>query len=163
MHHNLLRPAVAGLRRVESGLRYERNQTEIQSPFRLAAETNRLVACAPQFSAVTTSWQPISILPAERTRCDNQTPMNTSAVRPPDPYPDCKQATLQTSSKNDSRVWGGVGYSRSVATGGSARVATGKRRGGAGADRIGQDLHLRAALSEPENSGGVHRPDPRTR
>src|SRR6266496_5421233 len=41
--------------------------------------------------------------------------------------------------------WGGVGYSRSVATGGSARVATGKRRGGAGADRIGQDLHLRAA------------------
>src|SRR5437870_9160472 len=88
--------------------------------------------------------------------------MNTSAVRPPDPYPDCKQATLQTSSKNDSRVWGGVGYSRSVATGSSARVATGKRRGGAGADRIGQDLHLRAALSEPENSGGVHRPDPRS-
>src|SRR5437016_9032987 len=98
-----------------------------------------------------------------RTRCENQTPVNTSAFRPPDPYPDCKQATLQTSSKNDSRVWGGVGYSRSVATGGSARVATGKRRGGAGADRIGQDLHLRAALSEPENSGGVHRPDPRTR
>ena len=31
-------------------------------------------------------------------------------------------------------------------------------QGGAGADRIGQDLHLRAALSEPENSGGVHRP-----
>ena len=58
----------------------------------------------------------------------------------------------------DSGVWSGVGYSRSVATGGSARVATGKRRGGAGADRIGQDLHLRAALSEPENSGGVHRP-----
>src|SRR5213075_2588608 len=78
-------------------------------------------------------------------------------------YPDCKQATLQTSSKNDSRIWGRVGYSRSVATGGSARVATEKRRGGAGADRIGQDLHLRAALSEPENSGGVHRPDPRTR
>src|SRR5436189_5857053 len=65
--------------------------------------------------------------------------------------------------QDDSRVWAGVGYSRSVATGGSARVATGKRRGGAGADRIGQDLHLRAALSEPENSGGVHRPDPRTR
>src|SRR2546421_3909145 len=81
---------------------------------------------------------------------------------PPDPHPDCKQATLQTSSKNDSRVWGRVGYSRSVATGSSARVATGKRRGGAGADRIGQDLHLRAALSEPESSGGVHRPDPRT-
>jgi hypothetical protein len=38
-----------------------------------------------------------------------------------------------------------------------------KRRRGAGADRIGQDLHLRAALSEPENSGGVHRPDPRVR
>src|SRR5437762_11736557 len=125
----------------------------------------------------------------DRTRCDNQTPMNTSAVRPPDIetrslpdllvttlatlpsmslipsapfYPDCKQATLQTSSKNDSRVWSGVGYSRSVATGGSARVATGKSRGGGGADRIGQDLHLRAALSEPQNSGGVHRPDPRT-
>jgi hypothetical protein len=31
-------------------------------------------------------------------------------------------------------------HSRSVATGGSARVATGKRRGGAGAHRIGQDL-----------------------
>ena len=45
---------------------------------------------------------------------------------------------------------------------GIARVATGKRRGGAGADRIGQDLRLRAALSEPENSGGVHRPDPRS-
>jgi hypothetical protein len=27
---------------------------------------------------------------------------------------------------------------------------------------IGQDLHLRAALSESENSGGVHRPDPRS-
>src|ERR1700730_11013861 len=79
------------------------------------------------------------------------------------PYPDCKQATLQTSWNDDSRVWDGVGYSRSVATGGSARLATGKRRGGAGADRIGQDLHLRAALSEPENSGGVHRPDPGTR
>ena len=36
------------------------------------------------------------------------------------------------------------------------------KRGGAGADRIGQDLHLRAALSESENSGGVHRPDPRS-
>src|SRR5207249_11985951 len=58
--------------------------------------------------------------------------------------------------------WDGVGYSRSVATGGSARVATAKRRGDAGADRIGQDLHLRAALSEPENPGGVHRPDART-
>ena len=43
---------------------------------------------------------------------------------PPDPYPDCKQATVQTCSKNDSRVWGGAGYSRSVAPGGSARVAT---------------------------------------
>jgi len=61
-------------------------------------------------------------------------------VRPPDLSPDCKQATLQTSSQNDSKVWDGVGYSRSVAAGGSARVATGKRRGGAGADRIGQDL-----------------------
>src|SRR6202035_2898901 len=69
----------------------------------------------------------------------------------PEPCPDCKQATLQTSFKDDSRVWSGVGYSRSVATGGGARVATRKRRGGAGADRIGQDLHLRAALSEPEN------------
>src|SRR4029077_8032916 len=78
-------------------------------------------------------------------------------------YPDCKQATLQTSSKNDSRVWAGAGYSRSVATGGSARVAAGKRCGGAGADRIGQDLRLRAALSELENSGGFHGPDPRTR
>jgi hypothetical protein len=39
-----------------------------------------------------------------RPRCDNQTPMNTGVVRPPDPYPDCKHATLQTSSKNDSRV-----------------------------------------------------------
>src|SRR5262245_20253376 len=77
--------------------------------------------------------------------------------------PHCKQAILQTSSKNDSGVWSGLNYSRSVATGGSARVATGKRRGGAGADRIGEDLHLRAALSEPQNSGGVHRPDPRTR
>jgi hypothetical protein len=72
-------------------------------------------------------------------------------------------------------------HSRSVATGGGARVATGKRssfakatpnvfasgrrdkRGGAGAHRIGQDLHLRAALSRSENSGGVHRPDPRVR
>jgi hypothetical protein len=45
-----------------------------------------------------------------RTRRDNQTPINNSSVRLPDPYPDCKQATLQTSSKNDSRVWGGVGY-----------------------------------------------------
>ena len=36
------------------------------------------------------------------------------------------------------------------------------KRGGAGADRLGQDLHLRAALSEPENSGGVHRPHPRS-
>jgi hypothetical protein len=27
---------------------------------------------------------------------------------------------------------------------------------------IAQDLHLRAALSEPENSGRVHRPDPRS-
>src|SRR4029453_18129214 len=98
-----------------------------------------------------------------RTPCDNQTLTNTSVVCPPDLYTDCKQPTLQTSSRNDSRVWSGVGYSRSVATGGSARVATGKRCGGAGADRIGQDLHLRAALSEPENSGGVHRPDPRTR
>src|SRR5256886_11878991 len=94
-------------------------------------------------------------------RCDNQTPTNTSEVRPPDPYPDCNQATLQTSSKNDSRVWGGVGYSRSVATGGSARVAAGKRRSGAGADRIGQNLNLQAALSEPENSAGVYPPDPR--
>jgi hypothetical protein len=49
-----------------------------------------------------------------RTRCDNQTAMNTSAVRP-QIYPDCKQATLQTSSKNDSRVWEGAYYSRSVA------------------------------------------------
>jgi hypothetical protein len=52
--------------------------------------------------------------------------MKTSAVRPPDPCPDCKQATLQTSSKNDSRVWGGIGYSGSVATGGSARLQQGK-------------------------------------
>ncbi len=72
------------------------------------------------------------------------------------------QPTLQTSSRNDSRVWRGIGYSRSVATGGGARVATDKRRGGAGADRIGQDLRLRAALSEPENSGCVHRSDPRS-
>jgi hypothetical protein len=43
---------------------------------------------------------------------------------PPDPCPDCKQATLQTSSKNDFRDWAGVDYSRSVATGGSALVAT---------------------------------------
>jgi hypothetical protein len=71
----------------------------------------------------------------------------------------CKQGTLQTSSRNDSQVWGGIGYSRSVATGGSARVARGKRRGGAGTDRIGQDLHLRAALSQPEKSGGVQCPD----
>ena len=54
---------------------------------------------------------------------------------PLDLYPDCKQGTLQTSSENDSRVWSGVGYSRSVATGGSARVATGKR-GGAGPDSV---------------------------
>src|SRR5215831_12642601 len=44
-----------------------------------------------------------------------------------DPCPHCRQPRLQTSSKNDSRVWGGIGYSRSVATGGSARVATEKR------------------------------------
>src|SRR5438105_8943567 len=115
--------------------------------------------------------------------------MNTSAVRPPASLPRLTLArcprslaptlvTLPSMSlipsaplqaghtanifQDDSRVWAGVGYSRSVATGGSARVATGKRRGGAGADRIGQDLHLRAALSEPENSGGVHRPDPRS-
>ena len=63
----------------------------------------------------------------------------------------------------DSGTFGGAGYSRPVAAGGGAGVATGKRRGGAGADRFGQDLHLRAALSEPENSGGLHRSDPRTR
>src|SRR5262245_18091614 len=81
------------------------------------------------------------------------------SLRSPDPGPylDCKQATLQTSSRNDSRVWAGVVYSRSLATGSAPHAATGKRRGGAGADSIGQDLHLRAALSEPENSGGVHR------
>ncbi len=48
---------------------------------------------------------------------------------------------------------------------GSARPAVAglrrDKRGGAGADRIGQDLHLRTALSQPENSGGLHRPDPR--
>jgi hypothetical protein len=33
MHHNLLRPAVAGLRRVRSGLRCERNQTEFKVRF----------------------------------------------------------------------------------------------------------------------------------
>src|SRR4029453_6421211 len=68
-----------------------------------------------------------------RTPCDNQTLTNTSVVCPPYLYTDCKQPTLQTSSRNDPLVWSGVGYSRSVATGGSARVATGKRRGGAGA------------------------------
>jgi len=61
----------------------------------------------------------------------------------------------------DWGIFGWTGYSRFVATGSDPGLAAGKRRGGAGADRIGQDLHLRAALSEPENSGGVHRPDPR--
>jgi hypothetical protein len=32
-------------------------------------------------------------------------------------------------------------------------VATRKRRGGAGVDRVGQDLHLRAALTQPQNPG----------
>src|SRR5437764_1878093 len=53
------------------------------------------------------------------------------------PFPRLQGDDVATSSKNDSGVWGGVSYSRSVATGGSARVATRKRRGGAGADRIG--------------------------
>ena len=61
------------------------------------------------------------------------------SLRSPDPgfYADCKQATLQTSSRDDSRVWGGIGYSRSVATGGSAGVATGKRSSSAKAT-VGQ-------------------------
>src|SRR5207248_1263567 len=49
------------------------------------------------------------------------------------PFPRLQAADVATSSKNDSRDWRGVGYSRSVATGGSARVATGQRRGGTGA------------------------------
>jgi hypothetical protein len=49
-------------------------------------------------------------------------------------------------------------YSGSVAAG-AGEVATGKDAAGADSDR--QDLHL-SCLSEPENSGGVHRPDPRT-
>src|SRR4029077_1583208 len=42
-----------------------------------------------------------------------------------------EHSSLQTASQNDRQVWGGIDYSRSVATGGSTRVATGKRRSGA--------------------------------
>src|SRR5205814_5523994 len=45
------------------------------------------------------------------------------------------------------------GCSRSLATGGGARIARWERRRRPGADRFGQDLHFRAALSVAQRAG----------
>jgi hypothetical protein len=79
-------------------------------------------ARAPQIRALLTPYpgkdllppsamkQPISILPARphilRQPNTDEHQCGSSAK----PCPDCKQLTLQTSSRNDSRIWGGVGY-----------------------------------------------------
>ena len=65
--------------------------------------------------------------------------------------------------QNDSRVWGGLVIPDLWQQEAVRALQQGKDVVVQAPTGSGKTYIVRAALSEPENSGGVHRPDPRTR